>query len=538
MKNTTYTVAAESGSPVTGEAVQVNRQNNSHSLNLKEEMQMRTIKQSSGIKVLGVLGVLLVAISFISMAVLADNINGTNGKDTLVGTANDDTINGLGGKDLIKGLEGMDTLNGGPGNDTIFGGPDPDEIDGGAGNDTISGGDGNDDITGGPGNDTIRGGPGADTFNHDVNDGNDTYLIVAGDVPAGSNEDYVCGGGKDKIVLYDIPDENVQPNPNVPGQLKVTDPDTGGIYNILTTGPEACEKVVHKSLLFQGLSADALPTLPRAALASSESGDEMSEDESSAGANFSQNSATAQTSDGSAATEIAVFDLAGHQIAAQREVSGSAQSTAKSLLQGTSEHLANGVYMYVATKYVNGQPRRMIGKAVVLASRVQVFQPQESNASRESSLGNQVIPQNHNTCGVIAQVPGGEAGAEAMALAYVNSQLPMSFEGKVKVKIGPVKVKVKVKVTISNARDLDITCSTSKISFKFDIKVKVDKVGTFGGTGRIEGHYTVSTSPSLKICVSNLNLTNLNITNSPKVVDDFVRGQINQSGLFQGFCAP
>ena len=43
MKNTTYTVAAESGSPVTGEAVQVKQQNNSHSLNLKEEIHFFVI---------------------------------------------------------------------------------------------------------------------------------------------------------------------------------------------------------------------------------------------------------------------------------------------------------------------------------------------------------------------------------------------------------------------------------------------------------------------------------------------------------------
>ena len=531
MKNTTYTVAAESGSPVTGEAVQVNQQSSSHSLNLKEEMQMRTTKQLSGFGVLRILGVLLVAIGLISVAALADNINGTNGKDTLVGTANDDTINGLGGKDVIKGLEGMDTLNGGPGNDTIFGGPDPDEIDGGEGNDNISGGDGNDDITGGPGNDTIRGGPGADTFNHDVNDGNDSYIIVAGDVPAGLNEDYVCDGGKDKIVLYDIPNENVQPNPNVPGQLKVTDPDTGGVYNILTTGLEACEKIVHKTLILgQGFSADSFaPTAPQLTLA---------EDADTASASRPKASELSIMSHGQtvefAAQEpgmtVEFFTLAGQKISETYSAGHRARLSLPSVV-------ANGVYLYVATVSVHGQPQQKLGKAVVLQSgQVRAFQPEELRG--ESSRGNRVTPQNHNTCGLIAQVPGGEAGAEAIALAYVNSQLPMSFAGKVKVKIGPVKVKVKVKVTISNARDLDITCSTSKVSFKFDIKVKVDNVGSFGGTGRIAGHYTVSTSPSLKICVSNLQLTDLNITNSPNVVDDFVRGQINQSGLFQGFCAP
>jgi Ca2+-binding RTX toxin-like protein len=149
----------------------------------------------------------------------------------------------------MLGLAGVDFMDGGAGNDTLLGGADPDEIDGGDGKDTISGGDGPDTLGGGADADKIRGGPGADTFNHDAADGNDRYVIAAGDVPAAMNEDYVCGGGRDTIVLYDVPQENVQASP--PAQVVVTDPDTGGVYNIVVAGPEACEKLLYRSFVLK-----------------------------------------------------------------------------------------------------------------------------------------------------------------------------------------------------------------------------------------------------------------------------------------------
>ncbi|MBI3659450.1 hypothetical protein HY230_03130 [Candidatus Acetothermia bacterium] len=302
-----------------------------------------SFKQFRKLGIASLLSAFMAIVVLVVAPVFADNITGTNANETLTGTANEDTINGLGGKDIINGLEGNDTIdggsgndtiNGGPGldnitggsgNDTILGGPDPDEIDGGTGNDNISGGDGNDDITGGLGNDTIRGGPGADTFNHSLNDGNDTYIIVAGDVPNGSNEDYVCGGGHDKIILYDIPKENVQPNPNVPGQLKVTDPDTGGVYNILTTGPEACEKIVHSFLVLQGLSVDSLPTLAHAAL--------------------DEDLMEAPTTP--ATWEIQVFDLNASKLLEQQEMPINTPVALGKFLNEVSVSLANGVYLYV-----------------------------------------------------------------------------------------------------------------------------------------------------------------------------------------------
>jgi hypothetical protein len=62
--------------------------------------------------------------------VLADNIQGTAGDDTLNGTPEADTINGFEGNDLIFGEGGDDTLDGGKGDD--------DEIHGGDGNDAFT----------------------------------------------------------------------------------------------------------------------------------------------------------------------------------------------------------------------------------------------------------------------------------------------------------------------------------------------------------------------------------------------------------------
>ena len=85
-----------------------------------------------------------------------NEINGTEGRDTLNGTANDDLINGLGGRDVLKGLGGNDTLNGSAGNDNLQGGFGNDVLNGDAGDDLLITGFGNDIATGGEGNDLFR----------------------------------------------------------------------------------------------------------------------------------------------------------------------------------------------------------------------------------------------------------------------------------------------------------------------------------------------------------------------------------------------
>jgi Ca2+-binding RTX toxin-like protein len=87
-----------------------------------------------------------------------------------IGTSENLVVNMNGGDDVFTGSNGLGTLialnvNGGAGNDTITGGD---------GNDTLIGGDGNDLITGGRGNDMAFLGAGDDTFVWNPGDGSDT----------------------------------------------------------------------------------------------------------------------------------------------------------------------------------------------------------------------------------------------------------------------------------------------------------------------------------------------------------------------------
>lgn len=81
-----------------------------------------------------------------------------------VGNGNDNTINGSvladdiygkGGNDTLSGLDGNDFINGGGGDDFLFGGVGDDELVGGKGNDTMDGGAGADLFRGGQGSDTV-----------------------------------------------------------------------------------------------------------------------------------------------------------------------------------------------------------------------------------------------------------------------------------------------------------------------------------------------------------------------------------------------
>ena len=100
-----------------------------------------------------------------------NEIDGTDGDDTLTGTRGDDVITcGKGndkvkagrGNDVIKCGDGNDVVNGGPGNDRISGGTGNDKLLGDGGNDTLFGDNGADQLFGGAGRDTLRGGPGRD----------------------------------------------------------------------------------------------------------------------------------------------------------------------------------------------------------------------------------------------------------------------------------------------------------------------------------------------------------------------------------------
>ncbi|WP_108818138.1 M10 family metallopeptidase C-terminal domain-containing protein [Pseudovibrio sp. Alg231-02] len=82
-----------------------------------------------------------------------ENVNGSDGNDTIIGTDGINTLNGRKGNDTLKGYAGNDTLLGGSGDDTLVGG---------VGNDILRGGDDNDFLRGGNGADTLDGGQGID----------------------------------------------------------------------------------------------------------------------------------------------------------------------------------------------------------------------------------------------------------------------------------------------------------------------------------------------------------------------------------------
>ena len=135
---------------------------------------------------------------------------------------------------------------------------------------------------------------------------------------------------------------------------------------------------------------------------------------------------------------------------------------------------------------------------------------------------------------------GGEATAEGVILSHLQAQPPTTFSGKVKVWSTPVSsIKVKVKVTIKDPKDVDLTCAKSDFSYKFGLKVTVSgKAGsdTHHGTGRITGHYTVAPSPgSATVCVNGLRLAGLNLEGVNNHVDDWIKKQINKSGLVDAF---
>lgn len=93
-----------------------------------------------------------------------DAFRGGAGKDRIFGFNGDDTIHGDGGNDILSGGEGQDYLSGGAGNDVMSGGAGDDTLIGGNGADTLNGNDGNDRLEGGAGRDILRGGAGQDTF--------------------------------------------------------------------------------------------------------------------------------------------------------------------------------------------------------------------------------------------------------------------------------------------------------------------------------------------------------------------------------------
>ncbi|MGO1075482.1 calcium-binding protein [Inquilinus sp. CA228] len=127
-----------------------------------------------------------------------ENVDGSQGNDTLVGDAGGNNLRGVGGDDVLRGGAGADTLDGGAGIDTasyytgsagvsvslatgngsggeaqddslagienLSGSQGNDSLAGNSGANTLQGWNGNDALTGADGKDTLTGGAGADRF--------------------------------------------------------------------------------------------------------------------------------------------------------------------------------------------------------------------------------------------------------------------------------------------------------------------------------------------------------------------------------------
>ncbi|MFS8182615.1 M10 family metallopeptidase C-terminal domain-containing protein [Pseudovibrio denitrificans] len=98
-----------------------------------------------------------------------ENVNGSDGNDTIIGTDGANTLNGRKGNDTLKGYGGNDILEGGNGGDTLIGG---------AGDDTLRGGDDNDFLRGGNGQDTLDGGNGIDWVSYTEYKKADTNTVI------------------------------------------------------------------------------------------------------------------------------------------------------------------------------------------------------------------------------------------------------------------------------------------------------------------------------------------------------------------------
>ena len=98
--------------------------------------------------------------------IFPDNIEGTDGDDTLIGTSGNDVMIGFDGNDTLIGRGGRDFMDGGAGDDFLQGDGSADTLIGGSGNDILEAGRG--------AQDTLTGGADADTFRFQDGFGSDT----------------------------------------------------------------------------------------------------------------------------------------------------------------------------------------------------------------------------------------------------------------------------------------------------------------------------------------------------------------------------
>lgn len=129
---------------------------------------------------------------------------GGDGADSLTGNVLANELQGMRGNDTIRGAGGADNLLGGEGDDKLFGDAGNDVLMGDVGNDSLAGGDGDDALNGGVGSDSLGGDAGADTLNGD--DGNDA--LAGGDgndtLSGGAGDDIIVGGAGIDIAVYTL----------------------------------------------------------------------------------------------------------------------------------------------------------------------------------------------------------------------------------------------------------------------------------------------------------------------------------------------
>jgi Ca2+-binding RTX toxin-like protein len=137
-----------------------------------------------------------------------DSILGGNLNDIIKGGSGFDFIDGKVGNDILNGNRDNDFIIGGDGNDIINGGDGEDLLYGDAGNDVLSGNRGDDQLRGGEGNDTLKGGLGCDQLYGEQ--GQDTFVLEFFDsvdtiVDFNVDEDTIRlkGIGADANVEYD-----------------------------------------------------------------------------------------------------------------------------------------------------------------------------------------------------------------------------------------------------------------------------------------------------------------------------------------------
>ncbi len=179
-----------------------------------------TVANTNLIRVLGLSGNDTLSLNEANGPLVASQLIGGSGNDTLSGGSATDTLDGQDGNDTLNGNGGNDVLNGGSGNDTI---------NGGAGADMINGMDGDDTVNGGLGNDFFFGASGNDTFVYSEGDGND---ILEG----GSNIDTLQVNGS--ATLGDTITVTANMNRTVVARTNLTpfSLDTGTFENVAVAG--------------------------------------------------------------------------------------------------------------------------------------------------------------------------------------------------------------------------------------------------------------------------------------------------------------